>query len=126
MKKTFFLLLTIAFLSANAQRLNKITLTGGPPVFSYLVDDVITLNISPEGKILDWGLENTSGRGTIGRLDKYMGRVEYYDSNENVAVRGKVKYLGRTAFTYFTSTENDALKGKIKTMNNLPFDYYNT
>ncbi|MEP6616728.1 MAG: hypothetical protein ABJA57_09130 [Ginsengibacter sp.] len=114
------------FITASAQRINKIIISngGGPAVISYLVDDVITLNISMDGKIIDYGLENNTGRGYPLRLEKYMGRVEYYDSNENVSIKGKIKYLGRTSFTYFSSTENEAFKGKIKTMNTIPFDYY--
>lgn len=127
MKKALFLITaSCIFLSAVGQRIYKITLVngGGPATISYLVDDVITLRLSTDGKLIEWGLENNTGRGYPDRLEKYMGRVEYYDSTEDEAIRGKVKYLGRTSFTYFSSTENNALKGKIKTMNTIPFDYY--
>jgi len=125
MKKTLCVITSCAlFFISVGQRLNKITLSTGPAIISYIVDDVITVNLSTDGRIIEYGLENNTGRGYPDRLEKYMGRVEYYDSNENESVRGKIKYLGRTSFTYFSSTENEALKGKIRTMNTIPFDYY--
>src|SRR6266487_6917715 len=122
MKKAFFVItVSLVFVSASAQRLNKITLgnNGSSTIISYLVDEAITVNFSTDGKIIEWGLENNTGRGYPERLYEYMGRVEYYDSNENEAYRGKVKYLGRTAFTYYTSNDNEAFKGKVKTMNTI-------
>ena len=96
MKKVFSVIaVSLLFGTASAQRLNKIVLgyEGSSPIISYLVDEVITLNISTDGKIIDWGLENNTGRGYPNRLFQYMGRIEYYDSNENEAYRGKLKYL---------------------------------
>jgi hypothetical protein len=127
MKRTICLIAACAiFFTGIAQKLHKITLgvNSQSTIISYLVDDVIIVNLSTDGKIIEYGLENNTGRGYLERLEKYMGRVEYYDSTENEAVRGKVKYLGRTSITYFASTENEFLKGKIRTMNTIPFDYY--
>ena len=127
-KLSFVVSFTFLLTSAFAQRLTQITLTnsGNTDVISFLVDETVIVNISKDGKVIDWGTEyNTIRTSTYpGKLDKYMGREEYYSSTENEAYRGKVKYIGRTAFTYYTSDESEALKGKVKTMGTNFFDYY--
>jgi hypothetical protein len=119
------LLFTMSF----GQRLSQITLTnsGTSDILSFTTEDAVIINISKDGKVLDWGIEYTTGRfnNYPGKLDKYMGRTEYYTENDNEDYRGKIKYIGRTAITYYTSNENQLFKGKIKTIGSTLFDYYN-
>ena len=131
MKKLFFAgSLTLLLIPVFAQRLAQITLTSSAnsDIISFLVDETIFVNMTKDGKIIDWGIESNTVRTNNypGRLDKYMGREEYYASTENEAYRGKIKYLGRTVFTYYTSDESETLKGKVKNIGTNLFDYYTT
>jgi hypothetical protein len=127
-KLSFVVSFTLLLTSSFAQRLAQITLanSGNSDLISFLVDETVIVNMTKDGKVIDWGIENNTVRAINypGRLDKYMGREEYYAATENEAYRGKVKYIGRTAFTYYTSDENEMLKGKVKTMGTNVFDYY--
>jgi hypothetical protein len=129
MTKLYFSIILLFLLTpAFTQRLAQITIDnrGNSDIISFLVDETVIVNISKEGKIVDWGIENNTERTNIypGRLDKYMGKEEYYPSTDNEAYRGKVKYIGRTSFAYYTSDEGEALKGKVKTIGTNLFDYY--
>src|SRR4029079_6789867 len=113
------ILLTMSFHLAFAQRLAKITIDnrGNSDIISFLVDETVIVNLSKDGKIIDWGIENNTARANIypGRLDKYMGKEEYFPTTDNEAYAGKIKYIGRTAITYYTSSDGESLKGKVKT-----------
>ena len=132
MKRLLLIFLTVFSLSlVHAQKVNRVTLgmNGGPAVISFLIDDDVIVNVSLDGKVLDWGIEsNITGRYGIvpGRLDKYMGMVEYYSADDNEASRGKVKYIGRTGFTYYSADENEVFKGKLKMVGTNLIDYYTT
>lgn len=110
------------------QRLAQITLTsnGNSDIISFMIDDAVIVNMTKDGKIIDWGVESSTGRyyNNPGRLEKYIGRIEYYTANDNEASQGKVKYIGRTAFTYYSSYENEVFKEKVKSIGIAPFDYY--
>lgn len=129
MKKIFFAAV-VTFLSAMSyeQRLSQITLTtnGSADIITFLTEDAVFINISKDGKILDWGIEAKTGRynNYPGKLDPYMGRVDYFSATDNEDSRGKVKYIGRTAITYYAASENELFKGKVKSMNTNLFDYY--
>ena len=119
----FTFLLTPAF----AQKLAQITIDnrGKQDILTFLVDEFVVVNITKDGKIIDWGTEYTSPQtGVYPKLEKYMGREEYYPSTDNEAYRGKVKYIGRTLFIYYTSDDNEALKGKVKMIGTNLLDYY--
>jgi hypothetical protein len=129
MRKLFSLLIFMWVLTpAFSQRLAHIIIDnrGNSDVISFLVDENIFFNLTKDGKILDWGVEdNTPGPKTFPpKLAKYMGREEYYPATEDEAYRGKIKYLGRTLITYYTSSDNEALKGKVKMIGSSFFDYY--
>ena len=51
-------LLTPAF----AQRLAKITIdnSGNSDIITFLVDETVLVNMTKEGKIIDWGTENSA------------------------------------------------------------------
>lgn len=128
MAKLYFgLILTFLLTPAFAQNLAQITIgnRGNQDIITFLVDETVVVNMTKDGKIIDWGIEFTYQRtGIYPRLEKYMGKEEYYPSADNEAYRGKVKYIGRTLFTYYTSSDNEALKGKVKTIGTNIVDYY--
>ena len=128
MAKFSFVILFI-FLSFGllAQNLAQITIDnrGNNDIITFLADGTVAVNLSKDGKIIEWGLEYTIPQtGIYPRLEKYMGKEEYYPSADNEAYAGKVKYIGRTLFTYYTSSDNEALKGKVKTIGITMLDYY--
>lgn len=110
-----------------AQNLAQITIDnrGDKDIITFLVDGTVAVNVSKDGNIIEWGLEYTVPQtGMYPRLEKYMGKEEYYPSTDNEAYAGKVKYIGRTLFTYYASYDNEALKGKVKTIGITMLDYY--
>lgn len=129
MKKIFFALLMFCVCNAvSAQRISRVTLTNDGSLSGFSVmtaPDNITINISPDGAIIEFGTEYKSERITdYTRIEKYLGRVDYYNDGENEAYRGKVKYIGNTPITYYASFEADSLRGKIKSIGNMQIDYY--
>ncbi len=129
MKKIFF---SISFLFvlqfANAQHISRVTITGTGQVdvFAIGLDENVQLYLSKDGNIIKWGFDRFIGyqENYNSELEPYVGRIEYYTQNDDEAIRGKVKYIGRTLLTYYASYENDALKGKLKAIGSLNLDYY--
>lgn len=111
-----------------SQKLAQLSLSnyGSSVVITFLVDGVVFVNITPDGKIIDWGIEDRGyqSHSTPPKLEKYMGKEEYYSATDSEAIRGKVKYIGRTAFTYYSAVENEKWAGKIKNIGPVLFDYY--
>ncbi|MGI8582321.1 MAG: hypothetical protein ACR2KX_08990 [Chitinophagaceae bacterium] len=131
MKKLLFLAwLTFLLSSAFGQRLTQLVLTNNinSNIISFLVDETVILNITRDGKIIDWGVESITRRiinyNYPAKLDKYMGKEEYYPATDNEAFQGKIKYIGRTALTYYSSDENETLRGKLKSIGSIMFEYY--
>jgi hypothetical protein len=128
MRKFFFVILFTFLLSTVfSQKVAKITIdnSGNADIIAFLVDETVLVNMTKDGKIIDWGIENNALSNIYpGRMDKYMGKEEYYPSTDNEAYRGKVKYIGRTLFIYYTSDDNEALKGKVKMIGTNLLDYY--
>jgi hypothetical protein len=126
-KLYFILIFTFLLAPAFAQNLAQITIDNRDKqdILTFLIDEFVVVNITKDGKIIDWGTEYTSPQtGVYPKLEKYMGREEYYPSTDNEAYRGKVKYIGRTLFIYYTSDDNEALKGKVKMIGTNLLDYY--
>ncbi|MGH2648255.1 MAG: hypothetical protein ACRDE8_11835, partial [Ginsengibacter sp.] len=128
MAKLYFLLI-LTFLSGSsfAQNIAQVTIDnrGKDDVITFLVDESVVVNITKDGKIISWGTEYTTPlTGVYPRLEKYMGREEYYPATDNEAYRGKIKYIGRTLLTYYTSDDNESLKGKVKTIGTALLSYY--
>jgi hypothetical protein len=119
-------LFVLAF--ASAQKLSQVTLSNysSSIIISFLVDETVIVNITPAGKIIEWGIENNlkSQYYNSQKLDKYMGREEYYPATDNETSRGKIKYIGRTAFTYYSALENEQWAGKLKSIGSFLIDYY--
>ena len=103
-----------------SQLLSHITLSGGSNLtsFSFTTDQKVIINISPDGKVLEWGIEMPTWRtGYIpGKLDPYMARVTYYDQQVDSAYIGKVKSIGQVSFTYYPSFDRQ-FQGSMKTGN---------
>lgn len=129
MKKVFFTISALFLLQfVNAQHIARVTITGTGQVdvFAIGLDENVQLYLSKDGHISKWGFDRYIGyqENYNGDLDPYVGRVEYYTQNDDEALRGKVKYIGRTLLTYYASYEHDALKGKLKAIGSLNLDYY--
>jgi hypothetical protein len=128
MNKFYFVIIfTFLLRPAFSQKLYQITIDnrGNADAITFLVDETVIVNITKEGKIIEWGTEYSTARtGIYPILQKYMGREEYYPETDNEAYRGKIKYIGRTQFTYYTASDNPAFAGKIKTIGTNFFDYY--
>ncbi len=123
-----FLLSLLLSVRSFSQQLAHITIDnrGNADVISFLVDDNIFVDLSKDGKILDWGVpDETPGPKTFPpKLAKYMGREEYYASTDDPAYAGKIKYIGRTFITYYTAADDPSLQGKVKAIGTSLFDYY--
>jgi hypothetical protein len=130
MKKIFFSLfsLVIAF-SVDAQRANKLTLAnnGASITLRYLLDQNVVIDVNQDGTLGEWGVDRYANRPVEfvqRKLDRFDGRVEYYNESENEAFRGKIKFIGRTLITYYASTDQDFQVGKIKSIGTAKFNYY--
>lgn len=129
MKRSYLLLAFFFIYSAgHSQTLKFVTFSQGSDFssFSYITNQKIIIKISQDGHVLEWGNELEPGRfySEPGKLQPYMGRVEYYAKQFDSILNGKVKSIGVTSITYYGSTENEALVGKVKSMGNVFFNYY--
>jgi hypothetical protein len=128
----FFLPITLLFLSLSAccQELSQVMFSGGTTLssFSFITDQKIVIRLSVNGSLLEWGTDPGPGRYNYysGKLQPYMGRVDYYSATEyDSLLRGKVKSIGTCAITYYSSSEQDTKAGKIKSIGSVALDYYN-
>lgn len=130
MKKVFLIpLLIFSFAHLTAQELAQIKFSGGSNFsgFSIITDGNVLIRFSPEGQIIDWGIEEQSYRVPnyfSPKLIPYSGRVSYYDNETDPVLKGKIKSIGSCQFTYFNSYEDSAKKGRLKSAGRLSFDYY--
>ncbi len=129
MKRIFIAIaLFFALSSATGQTVSRISITGSGHVdmFAIGLDENVQIYVSKDGHISKWGFDRYIGfqENYNGDLDPYVGRIEYYTQNDDEALRGKVKYIGRTLLTWYPSYENDELKGKLKSIGSIKFDYY--
>lgn len=127
--KYFFTSLCLlgVFSMLSAQNLAKVTIkqNGDFEYFSLGIDNGVTINLSKNGNILEYGEEVISDRNrNLTRLEKFMGRVENYTEFDNEAFKGKVKYIGLTQITYFASYDKEELRGKIRSIGTMILDYY--
>ncbi len=129
MKKIFLFTAAIFFcMAAFAQRISKITITGNGMTGDIVIglDENVQVYISKEGQISKWGFDRYIGNqeNYNDQLDPYAGRVEYYSQNDDEALRGKVKYIGKTLISYYPSYEIESLRGKLKSIGSMSMDYY--
>ena len=123
-----FLAFLLNYSIGHSQTLKFVSFSQGSEFlsFSYITNQKIIIKISQDGNVLEWGNELEPGRfySEPGKLQPYMGRVEYYAKQFDSILNGKVKNIGITSITYYGSTENEALVGKVKSMGNIFFTYY--
>lgn len=128
-KKVFVSIIAFSFFQGSfAQAVSRITIGGNGQVdyFDIGLPESVQVYVSKEGLISKWGFDRFIGyqENYNGDLQPYVGRVEYYTQQDDAALRGKVKYIGRTLLTYYASYENEALQGKLKSIGAVNFDYY--
>lgn len=130
MKRLFILLgILMTGLVSQSQNLSRVTLTqtGEIEKLGFGMRENVILNVSKDGKVLDWGIDRYAGRGfetKPGLLDPYGGRVEYYNESENEAFRGKVRSIGGIIITYYASFDREEWAGKVKAIGPNKFEYY--
>jgi len=129
MKRLITLFATfLIYIAGHSQTLKFINFSGGAEFssLSFITNQNIIIKISQDGKVLEWGNEMEPGRFYTepGKLQPYMGRVEYYEKQFDSVLNGKVKNIGITSITYYGSTENAALIGKVKSIGNVFFNYF--
>jgi hypothetical protein len=97
MKKVFLLLtLVVSFAGTFAQGISKITITGNGNLdaISFVIDQNVKVYITRDGNISKWGYDRFEARGQENYpdvLDAYVGRVDYYGQDVDVAFRGKIR-----------------------------------
>jgi hypothetical protein len=129
MNKVLLSLLLLLFFSGSySQELSQVTFSEGSSLssFSFITDQKVVIRISPEGKIIEWGMDPGIGRYNYytGKLQPFMGRVEYYAATEYDSVlRGKVKSIGTCRLTYYGATEPETKIGKLKSIGLEQLDY---
>jgi hypothetical protein len=111
-----------------SQTLSQVTIngSGAVDVFVISLDENVQIYLTKDGAINKWGYDRFIGvqENYGGQLDPYVGRIEYYTQNDDAALRGKIKYIGKNLLTYYASFENEMLKGKIKAIGTTNFDYF--
>lgn len=132
MKRIF--LFTAAFIFCTvvySQQISKIIITGSGQVNDIVIglDENVQIYITKQGQISKWGFDRfigTNQENFNDYLEPYVGRVEYYSQNEDEALRGKVRYIGKYMVTYYPSYEVESLRGKLRSIGTLNMDYYYT
>lgn len=130
MKKILLATVALVFCIASfSQRISKITMTGSGQLNDIVIglDENVQIYITKQGQISKWGFDRFIGgnqENYLDYLEPYMGRVEYYSQNEDEALRGKVRYIGKTLLSYYPSYEIESLRGKLKSIGSLNMGYY--
>ena len=104
----------------------KFTSAGKLDYLSFVTDQGVLIRVSPEGKVLEWGMEEMSIRSNnyyAPKLQPFMGRIDYYGAESDSVINGKVKSIGTCWITYFNAFETENA-GKIKTIGKNALDYY--
>jgi len=120
--------LSLLFFTTGAQKISRITLAGNGNLekIAFELGEYVVVNITKDGKLINWGVDNYIGRGEnyYDKLTEYTGKTGYYSERDNEAFRGNLKFIGRTYFTYYASYDDEMLKGKIKSIGSISFDYF--
>ncbi len=131
--KNIYLLLSFSFfcLYIQAQTISKVKITGTGEIekIAFDIGESVILNISKEGSLLSWGVDNYLGSRVENYQDKYLeytGKTTFYNENDNEAFRGRIKSIGATTITYYAQYEDEMLRGKIKSIGRITFDYFSS
>ena len=114
MKKfVLILVVVISFAGTFAQGISKITIDGNGSLeaISFVFEQNVKVYITRDGNISKWGYDRFEARGQENYpdvLDAYVGRVDYYGQDVDVAFRGKIRSIGSTQITYYASYENES------------------
>jgi len=129
--KKFLIIIPVLLLAVCtwSQKLSQATFSGAATLnsFSFLTDQDVLIRISPDGKLIDYGMEMMSERNNnyyAPKLQPFMGRIDYYTQDADSVYRGKVKSIGTCVLTYYGAYEKDDKPGKIKSIGSVQLDYY--
>ena len=129
--KKCYLVIAFLFLLLNSysQKLSQVTFLQAANFawFSLVTNQNILIRISADGKILEYGTEQSSlyDRNLIAeKLLPYQGAITYYQNERDSVFNGKIKNIGTCYFTYYPSNSYPENVGKIKSAGNLLFYYY--
>jgi hypothetical protein len=128
-KYIFTTALLLLFFYGNAQRLSQVTFSQASDFswFTITTNQNILIRISDDGKILEYGTEQSSlyNRNYYAKeLLPYQGVVTYYQNETDSSFNGKIKNIGACYFTYYRAGDYPEKVGKIKSAGNLLIDYY--
>ncbi len=128
MKKLLIIFFAAIVVNGHAQQLSHVTLNNGSDLsyFSLRTDQGVLIRVSADGKVLEWGTELMSNRGNVyaPRLQPFMGRIDYYGTESDSVLRGKVRSIGTITLTYYGAHETEAKAGKLRTAGTLILDYF--
>jgi hypothetical protein len=130
--KKFFSALPVLLLAVctYSQKLSQVNFSGATTLsyFSFITDQDVYIRISPDGKIMEYGMEFKSERNSnyyAPKLQPFMGRIEYYGpETTDSTYKGKIKSIGTCGLTYYGSYEKDDKPGKLKSIGSVVLDYY--
>ena len=118
----------IVSLSVSSQQLTQVSFNGASTLssFSFQADQKVLIKVSVDGRILEWGTEWEAYRYDYrpGRLQPFLGRVDYYGPEADSINRGKLKSIGTTFLTYYGPYETDDKKGKIRSIGSCILEYF--
>lgn len=129
LKNCLVIILSFLYFNCYTQQLSQVTFSQASAFswFSILTSQNILIRISDDGKILEYGTEESSlyNRNYFApKLLPYLGVVNYYQYEPDSLLNGKIKNIGTCFFTYYASKDYSEKVGKIKTAGSLFFDYY--
>lgn len=115
--------------STYSQQLSQVTFSGATTLsyYTFITDQDVLIRISEDGKVMEWGTELRSERSNnyfAPKLQPFMGRVDYYGTESDSVIRGKIKSIGTCMLTYYRAYEKDAKPGKLKSIGTVGLDYY--
>jgi hypothetical protein len=123
------ILLLVISLSGNTQQLAQVTFGDGEnfSYFSFITSENVLIRVSQDGNVQEWGIELQSMRNDnyfAPKLQPYLGRIEFYGPESDVAYKGKLKSIGTCFLTYYDHYENDTRSGKLKSVGTVFIDYF--
>lgn len=115
-------------IGAYSQELGQVIFSQGTTLssLSFRTDQDIFIRLSETGSLLEWGIawQHPGYNPYPGKLQAYMGRVDYYGAEYDSVLRGKVKSIGTCTITYYPASETAARAGKVKSIGRSMVDYY--
>lgn len=120
--------LAFVFSAVSGQELTHVLFTGGNNFagFIFSTDQQILIKLSDDGKVMEWGNQQEAGRyySAPGKMQPYMGRVDYYGNEADSISRGKIKSIGTCLITYYGPSDMPERVGKVRSLGRISLDYY--